>query len=433
MTRRRRLLILFLLTVLVIGTIIMGVRRYLASQQFAGEVRTRVQAAYGGTVQVGSVEMGLAGGSLRDLTFFEAGDSLADTPLATVEEADSDLSLWDLLLGRTLPKTVTVTGAVIRLRFAADGQLTTRLPARAAAGTELPEIRLHKSVLLLCQQGRPEMTLHDVDATLRPSASGALRLEGTLADRYWGNWSFAGTLGPGTHAVALDLKTPRLHITQAMLDALPFVSPGVWEQVQFEGDSPVDLSFRVDPGGDGVHYRVALEPEATKVHVKSIDLHADETRGKVVIEDKLVHLERVRGQAAQGQIETTARLDFRAIPDRLRFAIRVTRMLLSNLPASWRVPRQVDGRLTGKADLLVTIQNGKSRTDGEGDGVVDEARLKGPLNPRIPSIPLRLRADEKGFHFAPAHRDMRGGSTGQAPIHCRGEKRLLLVEPLAGD
>jgi hypothetical protein len=133
------------------------------------------------------------------------------------------------------------------------------------------------------------------------------------------------------------------------------------------------------------------------VHVTSIDLEADQAHGQVVVEDGVVRLRDVQGQAAGGEIRTSGDLDFRPTPSQLRFAVEVSRVQLARLPKSWSLPSQLRGRLTGEADLRVTTQNGKAQTHGQGQGVIHEARIAGlSTNP----IHLVLHADGSRFRFS---------------------------------
>src|SRR5204863_5730561 len=127
------------------------------------------------------------------------------------------------------------------------------------------------------------------------------------------------------------------------------VSPTVWAQFQAEGDSPVELTLSYDPQGPAVHYRVALDPEHTRLHVTAIDLPADQASGKVVIEDGVVHLTDVRGDTADGSIHNDGMLNFRSHPTKLHFDLTAERLDLRRLPHKWPLPPAVDGRLSGKA------------------------------------------------------------------------------------
>ena len=73
-------------------------------------------------------------------------------------------------------------------------------------------------------------------------------------------------------------------------------------------------------------------------------------------------------------------------------------MALKQLPKKWALPDKIEGDVTGKAALVVTIRNGVPTTSGEGKGSIDNVKLVGlPAN----SIPLDLEADDKGIHIKP--------------------------------
>jgi hypothetical protein len=284
---------------------------------------------------------------------------------------------------------------MLTLRFSREGHLLTRLPRRDCGARPLPLIVLEDGQVTIQQEGHPDLIVDGIQATLLPDEE-LLRLAGTVTDERWGRWTLEGNLNPVTAVGSGTLKTTHIHLTEPMLQDLPFVSPNVWVQLQADGESPVELTLRYDPAAPALHYRVALEPENTRLHVTAIDLHADQARGKVVIEDGVVHLSDVQGRTAEGTIQANGVLNFRSHPTQLQFDVTAQHLDLRQLPRKWPLPPTVDGRLSGQADLVVTVANGKAHTTGDGKGEITEARLLG-LHAR--AIRLKMHADGERFHF----------------------------------
>src|SRR5262249_12706886 len=117
----------------------------------------------------------------------------------------------------------------------------------------------------------------------------------------------------------------------------------------------------------------------------------------VRIEDGLVELDEVKGTTASGRISASGRLDFREPISRMSFQIETKQVHLRELPAGWKLPAQVTGRLTGQAQLQVTVEKGRVRTIGEGQGVIENAAFCGLPFPG--SLPMRLHADGQKFDF----------------------------------
>jgi hypothetical protein len=105
------------------------------------------------------------------------------------------------------------------------------------------------------------------------------------------------------------------------------------------------------------------------------------------------------GQTADGQIQTTATLNFRRPVCEHHFAIEARKLDIHQLPAKWRIPSTLRGRLSGHADLSVTVGASKPVTNGNGEGIVEQARLA--LVQFSKPIRIRLTADARGFHFIP--------------------------------
>ena len=119
-------------------------------------------------------------------------------------------------------------------------------------------------------------------------------------------------------------------------------------------------------------------------------------------------LEKVSGHSADGQIGTSGILDFHADPCQLRFSVSAEHLDLSLLPKSWHLPPTLKGRLSGQAELLVSIADGKPLTSGDGYGTVTETRIAAV--PVHKPIPVKLHADGKRFHFSPGRQNDRNSS-----------------------
>jgi translocation and assembly module TamB len=429
MRRIRRGLLVVLIVVLVAGVVlVVAARSYLASGAAAARVAAGLETQYGGPVQVGKVEIGLSSSTVQDLKLYEEGAEPGAEPWATFHDIQADVSLPSLASGAPHVRRLDVSGADLTLRFDKAGHLLNRLPKQKQTGVPLPDVRLRQGRITIDQVGRPPFVVGGVEAEVR-SAEGRLVLTGTVHDERWGDWVVTGNVDPASGASTGTLKcASRIHVTQPMLTDLPFVGASVWANVQAEGDTPVVFTLGYQPEKHAVHYRVELEPENTHVHVTSIVLTAEQARGKVIIEDAVVRLEKVQGKTANGTLATDAVLDFRSTPNRLTFTVSADGLELAKLPKRWRVPSQLAGRLTGHAELVVLIRDGHVRTNGEGEGEITHARVMG-----LPSRPIRLRlySEGEGFHFG-TPKPPEGGRSGALLPHWAAATVVLLGAPPAG-
>ncbi|HLN26473.1 MAG TPA: hypothetical protein VK395_01870 [Gemmataceae bacterium] len=401
--RWRLLLVLFVL----LCTFGIAARWYLRSQQATDLVRARLQASYGGPLQVATVELGLGSSSIRGLRLFQAGSQPSDDPWLVIDEAHMDASLLTLLNGEPASVPVLLTGVVLTLRYDQSGRLLTELPKPGEKVSHFPSLSFKSARVRLLQEGHPDFEIAEIGGQLHAEGD-RLVLTGTATDPAWGDWAVTGSMDPITETTTMRMTAARVHLTQAMLSSLPFVPAKVWRQVQCEGDTPVELVVGSDLLAKKRHYRVNLEPESTKVHISSINLYADRAHGKVAIEDGVVKLEKVSGHSADGQIGTSGILDFHADPCQLRFSVSAEHLDLSLLPKSWHLPPTLKGRLSGQAELLVSIADGKPLTSGDGYGTVTETRIAAV--PVRKPIPVKLHADGKRFHFSPGRQNDRNSS-----------------------
>jgi hypothetical protein len=398
MSRRRKLWIL--------GTLIASLTLvYILGRPFLGSrltllLQARLSALYGGPVELEHASIGFSSSVIQGVKLFEAGTSLADAPWASVAEVNADVSVLNLLAGQVLPKQLNLGQATVVLRFDADGRLQTRLP-ESASKIPYPDFHMEQGRIILRQEGREDFEVAGVVASLHQDGD-LLSISGTADDAYWGSWTVSGTLDRGTSRTSIQLSTAERHVTQDMLNKLPFVKPSVWQQVQCEGDTAADITIVIDPGAkdpaEKVSYTVAIQPEATKVHVSSIDFDADQVQGRLTVKDAVVAF-RAEGHTADGRLRTDSTMDFRIDPNILKFKIDAFRLQLRKLPKSWRIPGSLDALLSGEANLDIRIVQSTAEPRGRGAGRIENAKLAGIPLPGV--MGLKLSADGKRFHFTP--------------------------------
>ena len=194
--------------------------------------------------------LGLHESEITGLRLYESG-AKSEQPWAIVPEVRADVSVWDFIHGTVEARRITLVNPEVTLHFGRDGKLLTQIPHGKNGNENWPEIVFDGGQLTLSQDGRPAMVVHGIQATLKPE-NDRLVLSGTVQDPYWKAWTLAGTAQRQTGAVEADLKSQgAIHVTQEMLDRLPLVSPGVWHEVQVDGETPVDFTMRVCRKGRG--------------------------------------------------------------------------------------------------------------------------------------------------------------------------------------
>src|SRR5260370_33354838 len=85
-----------------------GARYYLAPRQVSAQVAARLQGLLGVPVNVGSVDVGLAGGSeVRNVELYEADTPEPHAPWLAVQSIQADVSALDLLVDDGLNHEIT--------------------------------------------------------------------------------------------------------------------------------------------------------------------------------------------------------------------------------------------------------------------------------------------------------------------------------------
>jgi hypothetical protein len=409
--RAVRVLLVLALLLLIAGW---GARRYLRSRHVAERVAAHLEAVYGGSLRVAEVDVGLDGTSLSGFEVFEKDCPTTDTPWLVIESIQTDLSILDVLRGRAMPSKIKVAGAKVLLQFDRDGRQVTCLPtafpdnidAHAEDAGELSEIELANCRIVFRRPGSEDFIVDNIQARISKEGRG-LALVGSADNPAWGQWTLSGQYTADASPISIELRreTP-IHLTQAMLERLPFVPDDVWREVQFargKSDGLVRLSYDLKERRLG--YRVELSPTQTSVHVAAIDLDAADARGQVIIEDDLVTLRDVQGTTLGGTLGIDADLDFRARPFRLDFTrLEALDLVVSRFPASWRFPRQITGKLRGSAALEVAVIPGRGSP-------ASIATMVGMLS-RV-GLPELVRAASAFPHVGPATVQTRGSGRGK--------------------
>jgi hypothetical protein len=371
-------------------------KTYLSSGRATRDVAEHLQTLLGGRVEVQGSQIGLVGDSrVQGIQAFAEGEG--EVPWLQIDDAGADLSALSLLRGRS-PEVIQLHGARVALRFSSSGHLLTPLPKTKKGPTQIPRVTIENGELTLDQQGQPPMVIHGINAEITMAGDG-LVLKGTVTDNFWGYWTAEGAFASSGSNGSITLETAGVQVTTDKLRSIAFVPPKVWQAVQIEGTTPAQVRLSVDTGGEKptVSYRVEVAPREAHVVVPSIDLDATDATGKAVIANRIVDLYDVQGKVAQGAITTSGNLNFRDNPTQLAFKVGVKDVVLHDLPRSWKVPKNINGHLTGSADLLVKIDQGKVTTAGSGSGVINQASWAG-IQIKKP-IRLALHSDGNRFHF----------------------------------
>ncbi len=394
---RRTLWITLVALLLLGGGGLLALRLYLSSAAATRQVAERLQDMLGGQVEIQGAQIGLIGdSSVRGIQAFEEGRP--DKPWLRIEDVMADVSALSLLRDKS-PEDIQLQGARITLRFDSGGRLLTKLPTKKkGAPARLPLMHIEDGELTFDQEHRSPMIIRGVNAQLTSTENGS-KLTGTVNDPFWGDWKANGDFNSDGSKGSLTLDTEEVAVTMQKLKSISFVPLSVWEQVHVEGTTPAQVLLYMETKGDktSVHYRVAISPRDGRVEVPSIDLVAVQTSGKAVVADEIVELDNVHGKTAGGSITTSGKLNFHDEPTRLAFKAGVQDVLLRDLPRSWKIPNNIEGKLTGSADLVVTIKQSKIETSGSGEGVIRDAKWGGFSINR--PIRLALRSDKGRFRF----------------------------------
>lgn len=417
--RRRRLVFLFLGIVGLLGVLILGVRWYIGSEKVALQVASKVEAALGMPVAIGSVDVRSSSVSLRDVSIFAARadqataadrppapqndvvpppkpDSEQTIPWLTVRRLKTDLTPAGLIRGQTTPTRVEAEGVNVVLQFDQNGDLIAPKFDLPSSGGELPALSFTDSRLEISQQGHLPFVITGLNGALADPAT--REFKGTADDPEWGRWNVTAQLPKDQEPVTVLLTTESANLATKRLQSIPFVPPVVWENVQIEGNAQVTVRLAINQKAKEVKYHVELASQGATVHVTSVGTTLTETSGRMEIDNGLITLVGASGKTADGQATIDGTLDFRTTPNVLQLKVNADRLDVQRLPERFSVPPVIEGRFVGSADLGITLTEPRPIIRGNGSGKVTEARIAG-LD--VQSIAIDLVPTSEGLRLSP--------------------------------
>jgi hypothetical protein len=356
-------------------------------------VERKLEERLGASAQFESVSVGITGTTVANLQLNERGSGADSTPFLTVGQVDFNVGVVGALLDKG-PSTITLRDASVLLRFDRHGELLTKLPNKPG-GDGFPNLKIESGTLTIRQEGRADSVFHGIELTIAERDQNVI-LNGEIHDENWGKWTADGSIPTGPNASGeISLRTAEPQgVTPELLRQTPLVNPNAWNYVRLAGTTAAAVEFKIEGAGKHVAYRVALEPTRTSVEIPNIGLRFTDTAGKLVAENGVVTLSDVQGTSADGAVRVESRLDFSKPDSVLRFKADLSRMDVQKLPRSWRLPPQIDGRLSGKVDFVVTLPaKGGTRLDATGRATITDAKLKGRP---IPPIELDVMSGPSG-------------------------------------
>ena len=218
------------------------------------------------------------------------------------------------------------------------------------------------------QEGRPEMLVHHLEATMRPAPGGGPRFEVKADDADWGHPGLAGRFTPDFSGFGFRLTADRLAADPEKARRVPFVEEKIWKYIEPHGPIGVVLDYQSAPPGKDADVTTTVNFEGTTVGLPTLGLTGEDATGRLSVHDKIVKLDDVRGRMAGGRVAFSGPIDFQHKPDRYDLAMDLDGVDLTQLPESWQLHRVgVRGRYTGKAGLRLALtarRAGPDRLDG---------------------------------------------------------------------
>ena len=394
--KRVRKIVLWVIGVVVVVAVggWLGLQWYLNTAGGRRLASDKLTAILGMPVEVTSLSVGFGSTSVAVVIPDPAADPPAD--LLRVGSIDADITLLGLISGSATPARVTVRDADVVLRLDANRKLVSPLPKMAGdgGGGKLPAVTVVNARVRIRQPGKPEFDVTGVTATLSADGDGSA-IAGDISDPKWGRWRIDGRLAADPADGRVTFTSDDVTVSDPLLRSVPFVKAKVWTHLSASGSTIASVTLAFKPDGD-FRYAVELRPKGATVTFPDATLTVTDVTGDVRIADGQVTATGAALTLAGGRATADGVFDFDKDVYVLNLKATASGVDVRRLPEDWGLPKEIEGKLKGKADLEVLIADGGNLdTRGSGTGEVEKAKFAG----LDAEIKLRLRGDKGRYYF----------------------------------
>jgi translocation and assembly module TamB len=333
---------------------------------------------YGGRVEAGHAHAGWKKVTLDRLRIFEAdGEHI----LAEIGHLELDLTLWDLVRGRTTPHHVSVVAPHITLRFDDAGRLLSEIPPAKASGDLPQRIEVADGAITIEQQTR--RATFDGAAAQAALEDGEYVIGGSVASSKWGHWKFQGAAEPTFTDATLTAETTDLPLTPDALAGLPLVPPTIASQISTTATIAAQIALRLHPPSGMPMIHANLQTAHAEISFPAAGIHVSDVSLEATLNDTLAELKTARGALGGGEASITGQIDFGREPVQSSLNVHLVSVDAAEVAEKWPLPKDTDGRLNASANLKVSVESdGALKVGGQGEATISNAKIAGvPIQP----------------------------------------------------
>lgn len=365
-----------------------------------GSINGRIRAIVPGSrARIDSWWASGGSGSIAGLAWFEGYHH--DSPAwARVRRVETDLGVWALLGGRTIPSRIVLVEPAITIRLDRDGRL--RMPSafqRPDAASNLSAIEIKRGRLRIEQEGRPPMVVSEIDGTLKNGPDG-WTLTAKTQDPEWGHWRADGSIQPDFSVGSLTISGLNVQATDEKTACIPWVPPRAWELVRIDG--PMDVR-------ETITYQAKAEKPvraATWVNLRGANatlprlaIEVEGVRGQVDVADRVLTIHHANGFALDGTVGVSGTIDYNDGGTVADLDVRLDDVSVAEAPPSWRLESLEirGGQLSGTAKVRASATPERLDLSGStGEAVVKRASVRGIP---VQSLSIRMRGEGPDLRY----------------------------------
>ncbi len=353
-----------------------GIRGYLNSSYGQQMASQQLSQLVGTTVEVSSLGVGTSSTSISLRIPDPTPEAQSD--LIKIGSLEADVSLLNLLTSQVAPTSVTANDVEILLRFDADGKRLSTFPkfAKGDGAFTIPAIQIHNARIRVQFMGHPEFDFGGIQGNLKRDGE-AYVLTGDADEPKWGKWKITGKLNANATEGQFQLQADDAPLNDALLQSIPYVPTEVWDHLAASGQTVATITLTFRPGHD-LGYRVDLHPKKATLRFPSAEVAVSNFVGQILVEDGQVHINDAVMQLADGTVSLNGSCDFKKPGRVIATKLKSKRVDIRRLPDSWGLPKEMEGKLTGTANLQLHIgADGKMDPRGTGRGELEDAKITG--------------------------------------------------------
>jgi hypothetical protein len=337
------------------------------------QLSSQLAAALGTVPEIGSVSPGFRWHVAERVTF--RGSDTSSNWLA-VHRLYLHLPLADALRGNLKPRQVILDGVNVRITLDENGR-PIGLPGEVSTTDELPadRIEIRGGRCEIHQPGRQPITADGIAGEVGGGRS-RTAFNATILKLLGGSWSLQGTVSLTSRTASVNVKSNAFTFDTAQLSQLAGVPAWDQQRMQASGQLAVGATVAID-SGQQVTYHADVQLDSGQVRLEKNGIAVHDVAADLVADDGLLTIPHVSASVLGATVSANGKWDVNPGKEGGQLKVQLDGLAVANLPLEAKGVKDLDGKISGTADLGLSLREGKWNLAGSGQGKIEQGAWRG--------------------------------------------------------